>query len=458
MLYLWAFILQIMWIRKKGKIYCSLILIWFVCSATAQYTVTGGRKDPLLAVDNTAHRIKVYLVYGMENVEISYTSSSTSHKWYRYKTKVDALNPEPVSSEQSGTTSVISAVEEGYGYYVDENGAMRHYVWIMDYSKYEFDIQNLEVSSLVESCSSIQLEGDADIETMLYYTPTGLPEVIGREFQVSFNTLGWDEELKRFTPDIYQETFSGNPFEKYFTSPPLIDTEITLTGDLFARYFEVEKSATTPFYETKTIQVYVDTLIAESAPRGNLSLSENEIPAPATITFSAYANDPVASLFIWTIYNDENPEQPIIRYTDEEVQYTFDRAGSYTIELEVSDRTGACIDNNNIFNINITETVMEIPNAFSPGCTPGVNDIFRVGYKSVMSFKGVIFDSWGTEIFYWTNPSQGWDGKYKGRYVAPGPYYYVIEYVGTDGKKHVRKGDVNVFRSKSIQTERNPVN
>ena len=37
---------------------------------------------------DSAERLEVYLVYGMDNVTISYTSSSSSsHQWYRYKTK-----------------------------------------------------------------------------------------------------------------------------------------------------------------------------------------------------------------------------------------------------------------------------------------------------------------------------------------------------------------------------------
>ena len=49
--------------------------------------------------------------------------------------------------------------------------------------------------------------------------------------------------------------------------------------------------------------------------------------------------------------------------------------------------------------------------------------------------------------------SKGWDGKYKGKYVKPGVYYYVIEAKGADGKEYKKKGDINILRS--TRTDRN---
>jgi len=454
-----------MYIKAENKTMLSIgrKCFWFVIpllfaytSVAQQYNVTGGANTPLLAVDNTNYRIQVWLVYGSDNLKISYTSQSGSHKWYRYRTKVDELNPEEVPSVQTGTTSVISGVETECGYYVDENGPMRRYVWIIDYSKYQFDIRSLEIAANIDQCMAVRFDGDADLENMVYYTPAGALTVVNREFEIIYETLKWNADMNMFTPETHRETFTGSPFARSFTSPPLTDTEITVTGDMFARHFGVEKSASIPFYEAKAIEVHADTLVV-SAGSGNITGYEEELSAPAVISFHAIANKPVASLFVWKIFNIEKPDNPLIIFNSEDMEYTFDRQGSYIAKLEVSDRSGSCFNDENSFDINITETVMEIPNAFSPGCTPGINDIFRVKYKSVVRFHGWIYNRWGNEMFHWTDPSQGWDGKYRGNYVSAGAYYYLIEYTGTDGKKRVRKGDVNVFRTASIDTEL-PVN
>ncbi|MDR0836032.1 MAG: gliding motility-associated C-terminal domain-containing protein [Tannerella sp.] len=438
-----------MGISKFGKLGFLGMFLLCINAVTAQYAVTGGEKTPLLALDNTNYRTKIFLVYGMNEVKISYTSQSTAHRWYRYKTKVDDLNPEPITSLQNGTTSTVSNIEDGYGYYVDENGAMRHYVWIMDYSKSAFDARSINISSTTDPCSAIRLEGDVDLPDMIYYTPTGLPMKLEREFEVSFETLHWNDTTKIFSAERYVNETVKDPFATSFP-PPLTDTEIQLKGDKFAACFGVEKTVVTPFYQAKAIAVYADTTIRSMGKAG--AGSDNELSAPAEIYFRAYANIPVAALFNWKIFRDED-ENPVVNYNSEDFLYTFDRVGNYKVVLEVSDRTGTCYSDENQFEINISETEMIIPNAFSPGCTPGINDIFRVKYQSVIKFQGWIFNRWGNQLFHWTDPSQGWNGMYNGKYVPAGAYYYIIEYQGTDGKNHVRKGDINVFRGKNIDLE-----
>ena len=453
-------------ISKKRKIGWLFAFMLFAYAAMAQqYNVVGGAGVPLQAVDET--RMEVYLVYGMNDVQINYTSLSTSHQWYRYKT--NAFEAEEVSCVQSGTTSIITNVEEGYGYFVkeQENIAMNHFIWIVDYSKYEFDIRSLSLSQAADLCYAIRFNGDADNPAIIYYNPNGTQGVVKREFELKYETLEWNDALKSFSNKSVNQVFNSDPFATSFPvswndDRFLKDTEITLTGDLFARHFDVEKSISM-FLEAKMIEVHADTLILSSGSSNMSDVGEAVLLGPATVKFKAVANAPVASRFVWKRYTYDETQTRIIdsvSFHTEEIDITFDRMGAYLVKLEVSNRTGLCAneeeegeDDKYSFKINITDTEMIIPNAFSPGTTPGINDIFRVKYKSVDKFQGRIFNRWRTELFHWTDPSQGWDGKYKGKYVPPGAYYYLIEYVGTDGKSHVRKGDINVFRSKDIDTE-----
>jgi hypothetical protein len=46
-----------------------------------------------------------------------------------------------------------------------------------------------------------------------------------------------------------------------------------------------------------------------------------------------------------------------------------------------------------------------------------------------------------------TSPDQGWDGKYKGKFVPSGTYFYVIKAVGADKKKYNLSGDINIINS-----------
>ena len=59
-------------IRKLGGLICFLFVVLAI--QAQQYTVTGGNGVPYL-LENQGNRIRVYLVYGMDNVEISFGTS-----------------------------------------------------------------------------------------------------------------------------------------------------------------------------------------------------------------------------------------------------------------------------------------------------------------------------------------------------------------------------------------------
>ncbi|MDE7392879.1 MAG: gliding motility-associated C-terminal domain-containing protein, partial [Muribaculaceae bacterium] len=109
------------------------------------------------------------------------------------------------------------------------------------------------------------------------------------------------------------------------------------------------------------------------------------------------------------------------------------------------------------FEVNIGASKLLCPNAFSPGDQNGVNDIWKVSYSSLTSFECDIFNRWGVHIIKLTDPSQGWDGRYRGKLVESGVYYYVIRARGTDGVDYKLSGDINVInysiRSKNSTTE-----
>ena len=417
-----------------------------MCSAWAQqYVVRGGTGEPMLAADETAYKLKVYVVNGVENVTISYTSSSSQHQWYRYKTS-RLGDSEPVESTQNGTTSTLSHVEDGYGYYVDEGVSSSYYIWIIDYAKHPVRFENVAVSEN-SSCSGVLLQSSAEMDNLRYYYPTnGLSRTLAREFEVSFNTLEWDEEGQLFR-EVRRTVQTDNPFREAIDSV-FVDTDIVLTGDQYAAHFGQPQSATIGYYETSMIALEADTTVFQEIAGNMATTDEGQLSAPATVRFTAYANDPVASLYVWKIYrNEDGEDNPLIRFTDPEVEYTFTEFGQYTAMIEVSDRTGNCYQSMS-FALDVAESFLDVPNAFSPGTTPGVNDEFRVAYKSLVRFSCWIFNRWGQQIYHWTNPAQGWDGKKNGKLVLPGVYFYVIEAEGSDGRHYKLKGDINILRGK----------
>lgn len=422
-----------------------LLLVCHLPIIAQQYVVKGGGSEPMLAINETNYKLKVYVLNGTENASISYTSSSSDHQWKRYNTKY--LEAENISCQQQGTTSTITGLKDGYGYFVDEGTFSTSYIWIIDYNKHPFAINNLTVSENSDPCTGILLKGDKSIDNLSYRTPDGLIKALKREFEVSYNTLEWNDNTHSFQNILKVKKIEGNPFQQLIDSI-YVDTDITLSGDQFASYFGKTQSATISNYVTSQLILKTDTtaLIDES---DNLSPKSEGLSAPVTVRFTAYANEPTASLYVWKIYKDEEgADNPFVRFTEPEIEYTFNEYGKFTAEVEVSGDNNCYITSDPI-SLDISESYLDVPNAFSPGTTPGVNDEFKVIYKSLIRFSCWIFNRWGQELYHWTNPALGWDGKKGGKYVAPGVYFYVIEAEGSDGKKYKKKGDINILRPKN---------
>ncbi|MEE1082753.1 MAG: hypothetical protein UH850_03340 [Paludibacteraceae bacterium] len=82
----------------------------------------------------------------------------------------------------------------------------------------------------------------------------------------------------------------------------------------------------------------------------------------------------------------------------------------------------------NVVAINV---IKDLPTAFTPMNSIGMNDSFMEGYPVV------IFNRYGQKM---VESQNGWDGKCRGDYVDPGVYFYEI--ILKDGSKH--KGSIEV--------------
>jgi gliding motility-associated-like protein len=418
----------------------------FVSVFAQQYVVGGGSGTPVLA--RSANKMEIWLLYGMNGAQISYTtpSSTERHQWYRYATK--ANEAVPIESTQTGTTSVVTDIQEGYGYFVGAtNDPATAYVWIIDYSKYLPVFRSLNVNEDNDKCSKLRLDVNADVPALKYYTSTGVLSTLTRKFTLFYTTLEWLSESLVFAPK--EESKVVENLSVIEVNAPLKDTDFVLSGDEYAEHFGVGKTISTPVYQAVAVEAHgVDIRDKEKAP--NEFEEQGAGSAPIHITFNGYANDPVSGMYIWKISKlDKNGNWiSVVRYPDKNMSYSFVEDGDFRIDLEVIDRKSVCVDSSQTFSVKIGDTEIKVPKAFSPGSSPGANDEFRISYTSVINFKCTIFNRWGTKLYEWNDPAKGWDGRVNGRFVPTGVYFYIIQYKGTNGKNKTKKGSVNVLRSK----------
>ncbi|MEN8786267.1 MAG: gliding motility-associated C-terminal domain-containing protein, partial [Flavobacteriales bacterium] len=124
--------------------------------------------------------------------------------------------------------------------------------------------------------------------------------------------------------------------------------------------------------------------------------------------------------------------------------FYFDE-GTYSISL-IAYNINGCNDTTS-YNIEIKNELFFAPNSFTPG-EDGKNDEWAfVGLPDLDSYELIIFNRWGEEIFRSTNPTENWNGKYKGVFVQTGIYTWKLTSKTIEGKTTLYQGHINVLKS-----------
>ena len=171
--------------------------------------------------------------------------------------------------------------------------------------------------------------------------------------------------------------------------------------------------------------------------------------APLYVRFTANASflDEGATLEWHFRHQGANGTTNITRY-EEDTEYDFTESGLTEVSLlvrqdyEVVDSAG--------IRITISESHLEMPNAFSPN-GDGINDYYQAksNYKSIVEFHAYIFNRWGQKLYEWTDftdEKKGWDGTFHGSPVKDGAYFVLVKARGADGIKYDIRRDVNLIR------------
>lgn len=430
-----------------------MLMAWI--GVNAQVAFTGDESHKIfeeVPAKNTGLDM-VYVLYDSQQNRMQYTAGSSNAivKWYKFGATGGAYAEEITSIERNGNVSVLKSVIPNSGYIIEEN-TNRKYVWVVNYADYRLRVNSIEAVNDGD-CSSATLNVQGEGDAIVYYSINGARKVLDRKLKLIYNNLVWNETDMMWNSETQEEELQE--LKSTISLPaPYCNTTFTLTGDRFLEYWGEGISVTSDEYQTQAVTV---TTRAEQEQKE----ADNQVgggdettlggSAPAVITFSAYYTDAVATKE-WQMSHDAEFEEIADRRNEDEITVTFEEAGTTFWRFVCSNATGECSAYSDVYQVNIGESMLKCPNAFSPGVTEGVNDEWKVSYKSIVKFKCWIFNTWGVQLCELNDPSQGWDGKYKGKIVKPGVYYYVIDAEGSEGKKYKLKGDINVV---GLRKERN---
>ena len=146
-----------------------------------------------------------------------------------------------------------------------------------------------------------------------------------------------------------------------------------------------------------------------------------------------------AYTYYWTPNNGtlDNPNinNPVARPTDSVTHYRVVGSTLY-----------GCMDTAYII-IRVDQFSPDnIPTGFTPN-GDGLNDVFRVhGLKFQKLVEMRIYDRWGREVYYTTDPKKGWDGTYNSEPQDIGVYNYQVIIGYPDGTQRAISGNVTLIR------------
>lgn len=450
----------------KAAILSSGIPVWLsLAFATGLYMPLSAQKlsfqgSPLPVLEDNPDKStgldKIYVVYDVNGVQASFTSPSGSHpRWLRYSNLGGGYAEEISDINYSGNVSTLTDLQGDCGYII-EDADKRYYFWVVNYLPHRFSIKSVDASSESDCDASILIPDGSGVP-IHYYTISGQQKVLSREIKVNYSTLQWDSSLKLFNQIDASQEFEYLPERMTVRPAALCSTDFEVSGDRFLRQWNWLQTATSSVVSPTAVEVYTEAIQASdsSDSDSDSSSASNLIKgdqadyggnAPCEISFLAYTSDGVLH-HEWQMSADKEFENVDYRFIQQDLTYTFTEEGTLYVRYIGSNADGSCEAVGDTYTVSIGASELLCPNAFSPN-GDGVNDEWKVAYRSLLEFQCWIFDRYGNQLFHFTDPSLGWDGTRGGKQVKSGVYYYVIQALGADGKKYKLSGDINILTGK----------
>jgi gliding motility-associated-like protein len=181
--------------------------------------------------------------------------------------------------------------------------------------------------------------------------------------------------------------------------------------------------------DTQTVKVYV-------ANSGIINLGEDIILFPGeTAQLNAIGN---CSNFIWT---------PSFGLSNVNIPNPIANPNTTTQYVVMGSTEYGCPTSDTIIVTRLNESIINMPNAFTPGNGNHTNDFFHVDKNGIATLNYFrIFNRWGQMVFETSDILKGWDGNYNGAPQPLGTYVYTVDAQTNTGKRFTKSGNVTLIR------------
>ncbi len=416
----------------KTYIISCIGFLAFFCHITlqAQIVSTGHNSS----VEASYSVDSIYLYADLQSAGLSAVppsgATNLSYSWKKFE------SGNWVESETNTHANYTGVLKEGaYRVSILDDGTQvaQHTCWL-----FVPEITSVEIDTLVNTCSSLQLTNLVNTKDIEYSDPkngTAYTLEYQLEYEWTWNASDEMENNTEAQPEM---------------SAPLDTVSFTLTVSAFNGISPIASESL--FFDPIAVKSDFTFNVTD---RGN----ENEFPTQNSYseltTFSEASSEVDVSInnnslggitvYDWYLIKDDELESAD-RDEGKNPNFSITELGSYQLSLVTQNTIRGCKDSISVGPITLKEMNVEAPNVFTPD-GDGSNDVFRVAYTSVKDFKMVIFNSWGRKVFETSDPGDSWDGKIGSQKAAEGVYFYFIEARGYNEKEEVKlKGPLHLFR------------
>ena len=423
--------------------YIALLSAVVALNASAEINIVGSEYQTIVP-EHSSGLSAVYVVRDASSAKIVYSAGSDDVTWSEFSSLGGGYARE-ITPERSGLDFSVNAPSEGMGYIVNDAGR-RTCFWVINYEAYPYSISAAVTDE--SDCFTTRLALTGEAPEMPYYSVNGRHISIDREVKVSYLSLAFNSETFSYDQTVEEKSFPSASGALHLTAP-LCDTDFSIHPDRFASVWESVHEIVSPSVKAYAVACQTEA-VQETRESENEQKGESESlggSAPCDITFRAAVTD--AAIFRrWEVASTPDFIDSFLTFNETEFSYTFEDAGTVYVRFTADNAAGTCEQQSDVYTISIGESRLECPNIFTPGASEGVNDEWKVSYRSIVEFDCHIFNRWGKTLAHLTDPSMGWDGKVGGKVVGSGVYFYVINARGADGKDYKLSGDINVINSR----------
>lgn len=197
-----------------------------------------------------------------------------------------------------------------------------------------------------------------------------------------------------------------------------------------------------------TVKLYAfDSTSCNKLDSTSFTINVNPIPVAAFSfgplptqpnTFTQFQNQSIGAItYIWNFGDGDTSIEVNPRHL-------YNATGTYNVCLTAIN-AGGCPDSICMPVSAIINPLLDVPTAFTPGKF-GINAVVKVQGFGIKEMHWTIYNRWGQKVFESTNPSNGWDGYYKGKLQQMDVYTHTLDVIFSDGTKTRKAGDITLIK------------